>query len=327
MVDGVRYREVFDTLVEAEVWELEARTALKLGKPLPEPIKPAAPDSAFQTLGGVYKHTCKTHWETIASGYDQRRNGRRFVDFVGHNMPPSAAFTSIKADEYLAELRRLRCSNGTINRHLSAVSKMARVALRAKVIEEMPDLPWQKEGKGRLRTYTKDEVAGIIKIANQWGYEREADLFQFLIDTGARLGESAKVRWQDFGKDFESVTFYADITKTDQTRTIPLFPASRAALRRRWTVSAGDRGPFTGMDSARTRKPWYRIREFLKLGDEATLHTFRHTRATWFAQEGRDFWRIQKWMGHASLATTRKYTHLVANDLDSMLVEKPPAGP
>jgi integrase len=149
----------------------------------------------------------------------------------------------------------MRCSNGTINRHLSAVSKMARVAWKGRQIDQMPELPWQKEGAGRLRTYTKEEVGGIINLARRWGYEREADLFQFLIDTGGRLGEVAKARWKDFGKDFASVTFHGDTTKTDQTRTIPLFPTSREALARRWMASAGERGPFTGMNSARTRKP------------------------------------------------------------------------
>lgn len=326
MVDGVRYREIFDTMIEAEVWELQARTAVKMGKPLPEAVRQIAPNSTLQTLGGVYKHTCKAHWESIKSGYDQRRNGLRFVDFVGHNMPTAAAFTPEQLVGYLEELRRLLCSNGTINRHMSAISKMARVALKARLIDGMPDILWQKEGPGRLRTYTKDEVAGIIKLGRQWGYDREADLFQFLIDTGCRLGEAGKARWEDFGKDeagnFASVTFHGDITKTDHTRTIPLFPASREALKRRRLASAGDRGPFQGVNSNTVKKQWYRIREALRLGDEATLHTFRHTRATWFAQGGFDVWRIQKWMGHRALATTRKYTHLVTNDLDIMVVEK-----
>jgi len=323
MVSGVRYRETFASLVEAQAWELKARADLLLGKPVPKPTLPLREVASLDTMAGLYEHTSKVHWTAIRSGVDQRRNAKRFLDFVGPKISPVGAYTTEQLGAYVAELRHSRCSNGTINRHLSALSKMARIAWKARLLSEMPEIPWQKEGVGRTRTYTKDEVAAIIKLANQFGYEREADLFQFLIDTGCRLGEAGKVRWEDFGKDFASVTFHGDITKTGTDRTIPLFPSAQLALKRRRLASAGDRGPFTGVNSNTVKKQWYRVRSKLELGDDATLHTFRHTRATWFAADGFDFWRIQKWMGHLSLSTTRRYTHLVSNDLDVMAKPAP----
>lgn len=320
MVDGVRYREVFPSKVEAEAWELQSRAALKLGQPIQKrEFNPTAAAGGLDTLGGLFNHVVKLHWTNAKSAADQKRNGQRFVDFVGSKVPTRSAFTPEKLADFLAELKASGCSNGTINRYFSNVSKMARVALKADRLDKMPDIPWQKEGPGRTIAFTREEVAAIIRLAGHWGYTREADMFQFLIDTGCRLGEAEKVRWSDFSEGFRSVTFARDITKTASDRTVPLFPTSVAALERCRLATGELARPFQDVSGARLRKAWYRIKEHLKLADETTIHTLRHTRCTWFALEGWDFWRIQKWMGHSSLSTTRRYTNLVSNDLDVMV--------
>ena len=320
MVAGTRYREVFDSRVEAEAWEHQTRGNLKLGKPVErKKAAPAISGGGLDTTGGLLKHVYDVHWAALSSGADQQRNAKRFVDFVGANVPPSSAFTVEELGRFVNHLRRVRCSNATINRHLSTVSKMARVATRARRLPHMPEIPWQKESGGRTRTFTPEEVEAVVNTARTWGYEAEAGIFRFLIDTGCRLGELQKVRWKDFSEDLTRVTFFGDITKNDSDRTIPLFPSSTAVLKQRRLTTGHMSGPFRDVTGPRLRKVWYRIRDRLRLGDDAKIHTFRHTRATWFAAQGQDFFRIQKWMGHRSLSTTRLYTHLVTNDLDTMV--------
>ncbi|MCL8384179.1 MULTISPECIES: site-specific integrase [unclassified Xanthobacter] len=320
MVDGTRYREVFGSRPEAEAWELKCRAALKLGQPVPrKEFNPAVAAGGLRTMRGLMEHVCKVHWKDAKSAADQLRNAKRFVDFVGGNIPPASAFTVENLGAFVEMLKTSGCSNGTVNRYLSNVSKMASVALKADRITKMPEIPWQKEGPGRTIAFTRDEVEAIIKLATRWGYQREADMFQFLIDTGCRLGELTKVRWGDFNADLTAVTFARDITKTSHDRTIPLFPTTTEVMKRCRLVTGDLERPFQDTSPARLRKVWYRIKEKLKLPDETTIHTLRHTRCTWFALEGWDFWRIQKWMGHSSLATTRRYTNLVPNDLDAMV--------
>ena len=47
----------------------------------------------------------------------------------------------------------------------------------------------------------------------------------------------------------------------------------------------------------------------LKKGD-VVFYTQRHTLALWFMINGADIYRLQKFMGHSTLALTQRYAHL-----------------
>ncbi|MFG1362116.1 tyrosine-type recombinase/integrase [Xanthobacter versatilis] len=326
---GVRHRRMFNSKEEAEAWELQSRANLALGKSVQRrqhaPAKHIASvaQDGLNTVQGLLEHVSRVYWAGTKSATTQVRNAQRFANFVGRKVAPEDAFGPEILGSYVSLLRASGCVGGTINRHLAAVSKMARVAAKARKIGTMPDIPWQREGPGRTLVFTRDEVDAILLQARQWGFVREADMFQFLVDTGCRLGEAEKVRWDDFTEGFRSVTFARDITKTASDRTIPLFPTSIEALKRRQRGAEHLPGPFHDVGRSRLRRVWLRIKAELKLDKGATIHTLRHTRCTWFAREGWDFWRIQKWMGHSALVTTRRYTNLVSNDLDAMVLGTP----
>lgn len=63
------------------------------------------------------------------------------------------------------------------------------------------------------------------------------------------------------------------------------------------------------------------MRTHLPFLRDAVIHTFRHTRASRFAQAGHPLMKIMEWMGHRSYQTTLRYAHLCPTNLNDMLGE------
>jgi integrase/recombinase XerC len=261
----------------------------------------------------------------------------RFADFWEREFAhESAAKTSLsKLDtlavrSYLAALHRAKLSNRSISRHLSTLRSFFRWACREGHLAASPakGLPAPRVPKTLPRALTLPDTERLLDADEEEALvpERERALFELLYATGLRVSEAA-------GLDLEDVDFSSRLVRVTgkgrRERIVPFgetaedalksWLPSRAALRHRGRERDGGSdeplflnargGRLTSRSMARLLKRRLRA---AGLPAEISPHALRHTFATHLLQAGADLRAIQELLGHASLSTTQKYTHLDA---------------
>lgn len=323
MVAGTRYRETFDRQDEAEAWELEARAALVLGKPVPAARNNKSDTgAALDTLGPLFEHTKRTHWENnpkIKAPDTAIASGKECVEYFGRNKLVREIDT-----EAMQEFARSIVESGrtytTADRKLAALSKMLGIAFDKGVIPRKPKIPMSGETNERIRFLTKEEAQNILRVWREWHQEEIHAFTVFALHTGARLGAIMDLRWNAFGPNFNTVLFWGGDKKA-RGRTLPMSAPAKQAMLTMKQLYPDSRGPFQhwlGADGKprKLRDMWERMQRHLGY-DDVVVHTLRHTCASWMVQAGVDLKRVQTWLGHKRIETTLIYAKLGTGDLDA----------
>jgi integrase/recombinase XerC len=259
----------------------------------------------------------------------------RFTDFWQREFGEAAASrTSLaKVDvlavrSYLAALHRAGLKNRSIARHLSTLRSFFRWACRDGHLEKNPakGLPSPRAPRTLPRAMTLSDTETLLAASLEDAVpERERALFELLYATGLRVSEAA-------GLDLEDVDFSSRLLrvvgKGSKERIVPFGEEAQDALRAYLPVRAALRrgtgardgvgeplfvnrrgGRLTTRSMARLLK---RRLAAAGLPRDLSPHALRHTFATHLLQAGADLRSIQELLGHASLSTTQKYTHLDA---------------
>jgi len=146
---------------------------------------------------------------------------------------------------------------------------------------------------------------------------------EMLYATGMRVGELAGIDLRDLDLDGRLVRVTG---KGDKERVVPFgIPAAHAVSawidrgRPQLLGSATDGALFLGRRGQRADQRQVRaaVHELCRLAgvDEVAPHALRHTAATHLLTGGSDLRSVQEVLGHASLATTQRYTHVSAERL------------
>jgi integrase/recombinase XerD len=150
---------------------------------------------------------------------------------------------------------------------------------------------------------------------------RDKALLELLYATGCRASEVSAMRLADVHLAESFCTCHG---KGDKERVVPLGKRAITALRR-WID--GDRKDFAAHAAAKpawvllssrgNRLSRMRIWEIVQLhAEQAGIpadigpHTLRHSFATHLVAGGVDLRHVQEMLGHASIATTQRYTHV-----------------
>ncbi|MFN2424945.1 MAG: tyrosine recombinase XerC [Candidatus Binatia bacterium] len=145
---------------------------------------------------------------------------------------------------------------------------------------------------------------------------RDRALLELLYSCGLRAAECAGLDWTAI---HEGLAVARVLGKGRKERVVPVGADALAALRdyrTSWTLPRRDtKAVFLNAGGSRltTRSIGRIVEKHLKAAGivaHATPHSLRHSFATHLLESGADLRAIQEMLGHASIATTQRYTHL-----------------
>jgi integrase/recombinase XerC len=167
-----------------------------------------------------------------------------------------------------------------------------------------------------------DEAARVVERPSQSGRLglRNRALLELLYGAGLRVGEAVALNRDDL--DLERQLVHVRAGKGDRDRVVPFGPPCADALAvwlaERGTPREGE-AVFLNNRGGRlsSRSAWRIARDAGAMNGIADVHphALRHSCATHLMGAGADLRAIQEQLGHASLSTTQKYTHVDAAHL------------
>ena len=219
---------------------------------------------------------------------------------------------------YLAHLARRKLRRSSIARHLSALRTFFKYLMREELVEANParGVATPKREKHLPSVLQTSDVAVLLEAPNlstPLGVRDRAWL-ELLYASGLRISELV-------GIDIDDLQVRARLVKVRgkgaKERIVPFGTKAQEAIRaylqvrnapERDSLFVNYRGERITTRSVRRLFNGYVRDASLRAG--VSPHTLRHSFATHLLNAGADLRAIQELLGHASLSTTQKYTHL-----------------
>jgi integrase len=310
---GERRRKRHETQAEAERWV----GFIKLtGAPPPEVTV-----ATENTFGAVAKEALEHHagWQ---SDRDPSRGQR--LDYVIEILGKDTPIVDVKTTDLDRLVKTLKVrpgkngklSAGTINRYLAIASAVLSFGHKRGYLPGVPSITWQKEEGKRIHWLTEPEEDALAAFMLACG-QREAELtLRVLVATGLRWSEFEGLVPGDVQGEWIKLTK----TKTDSPRDVPI------------NLQLGER--LRAMLALKSVPQYYTFRKLLKAAlksagqsEALSVHCLRHTTATRLVHGDVNLAVVKDFLGHSSLNTTLKYTHVTQAKLaDAAKILSPRAG-
>lgn len=254
------------------------------------------------------------------------RDLEQFAAFIKAEIDPSLTIhdlSHLHIRRYLASIHR-ELSKSSAGRKLAAIRSMCRFLLRRGIIAKNPAELVSTPKKEKKLPYHLDVDEATTLVEAPKGAEplsaRDRAILETLYSSGLRVSELTGLNVGGIDRPAGTVRV---LGKGGKERVVPLGSKALAALADYLELRGepGREAPlFENHRGGRlTRRSVGRIverymRQLITM-KKATPHTLRHTFATHLLEGGADLRAIQEMLGHASLSTTQKYTHVSIDKL------------
>ena len=256
---------------------------------------------------------------------------RDFQAFVESRKTTIESTDHVFVRDYLNHLYERKLQKSSVARKLACLRTFFKFLVRENRITSNPaELISSPRLPKRLPSFLgEDEAATVVEMPKGSSMKdlRDRAILELLYASGLRvrevvglndeslelsqelvrvLGKGRKQRIVPFGQhaaraltDYLSERRRLGVGRPEADGQVPLFVSLRGRR-----LSARD-----------VQRLVERTRSLLPSGRRLTAHTLRHTFATHLLERGADLRAIQELLGHSSLATTQKYTHVTIEHL------------
>lgn len=256
---------------------------------------------------------------------------RAFLDYVGLRWDAPAgqfgqALTQRSIRSWLADTLASGGARSTIARHTAAIRNFTAWAVREEILASDPaSALTSPRADQRLPTpLDESEARTLINLARAEAVDgtpaqmRAWAILELTYACGLRVSEVCALDVSSLNREALTVRV---LGKGNKERVVPYGPPAREALDH-WLVRGrpqlvaqssgealflGDRGG--RIDPRVVRSMVHRMAAKAGVHDVAP-HGLRHSTATHLLQGGADLRAVQEMLGHASLSTTQRYTHV-----------------
>ena len=288
---------------------------------------------AFMTFLELERHASHETMRNYASDLRQFQTFMKAEHLAVPMLDPATVQTeSIRA--YLHWLDRKREKSTSMARKLASLRSFYRYLQREGRVGLNPAeaIRTPKQPKHLPRVLSKDDAAALMEFpAGETGSSlRDRALLETLYSTGARVSELVGINLEDLRASEGLVHLRG---KGRKERIVPIGEVALRAVQvylnqRPLLIECRD----LTMKTKRVSSPVFRnsrggrltTRSVARIvarysnrlaGGSVSPHTLRHSFATHLLDEGADLRSIQEMLGHVSLSTTQKYTHLATDQL------------
>jgi integrase/recombinase XerC len=267
------------------------------------------------------RHASQETVRAYASDLDQFR--AYLAERHGEAIPGPEGIDALAVRGFVASLHRGGTAKSSAARKLSAVRSFLKHAVRVGEIDASPaeGIPTPRRPKLLPKNLTVDEAFTLLDgiAGDDPAALRDRALLELLYATGLRVGEVTRLDLADLDMSGGLVRAFG---KGNKERIVPFGGKAKAALAR-WLVASEEMrrpGPsaealFLNLRGGRLTDRSVRRIVDRRIGEAAIAakispHVLRHTFATHMLGAGADLRAIQELLGHASLSTTQRYTHV-----------------
>ena len=264
------------------------------------------------------------------------------------NVPPQAknpacdAVTTEDLRACIGALSRQNKAAASINRFIASVRNFFAYCRRFNYIKIDPacDLKTVKNPVRVPKFMSAEEVDALCAQPGQtpllWP-ERDTALFEMLYSSGCRVSELAQLKLGDVSAAYDSALVRG---KGGKDRRVFFSKEACAALKR----YVAERGKIIGKAGGKTTEALFINRKGGALSARGmrfivsryssaegtnrhvSPHVFRHTFATAMLRSGADIRAVQEMLGHSSISTTQRYTHITTEELTALYNRAHPHG-